>query len=190
MAISALLRRGLTSPEWKEGGYDGFGSIRDQVEPAASPGIAKKWNGTILASASSRPATLDLVRPISQLSRPKHAGPMLCGTNPAGARLSQPRCPVTRLRPSQLSWFLLRCRCQPARAVEPQANISRTCRIGWADCRPMPRRAAARRNSMNGWPSEPRKRRGRSSSSNSQSSLRGLRLPGPSWPAAKFARGL
>ena len=60
-------------------------------------------------------------------------------------------------------------RCHRARAVEPPANISRACLIGWAGCRQMHRRAAARRNMMNGWPSGPRKRRGRRPSSSSPS---------------------
>jgi hypothetical protein len=40
------------------------------------------------------------------------------------------------VRPPQLA-TLRRCRYYRARAVEPQANISRTCRIGWAGCRQM-----------------------------------------------------
>jgi hypothetical protein len=47
---------------------------------------------------------------------------------------------------------------------------AQACRIGWAGCRRMHRRAPARRNTMHGWLSEPRKRRGRRPSSSSQSS--------------------
>ena len=52
-----------------------------------------------------------------------------------------------------------------ARAVEPQANISPICRIGWVACRQIHRRAVVRLNTMSLWRSGPRKRRGRRLSS-------------------------
>jgi hypothetical protein len=50
-------------------------------------------------------------------------------------------------------------RCRGARGSGRPASGSRTCRIGWAACRQMHRRAPAQQNTMHGWLSEYRKRR-------------------------------
>jgi hypothetical protein len=67
--------------------------------------------------------------------------------------------------PRRSNWpssALYACRYRP---VQPPARGSQICRIGWAAYLRMRRRVAARRNTMHGWLSAPRKRRDRKHSS-------------------------